>query len=244
MGKQVPLEELRHKRFQSIWCAKDAKETARLVKRDYVIRHNIEQFCKARGIDHVRTIIHGAKDCKVDLYALRVGVLVGKNKENINLLRKKISKASRWHRIEEVKDLKITSLGIQNQELDPDCIAIKVACDLERGKSFNASMKTHMQEATRFGATGIAITCSGRLNGNEIARTEPRKIGKVPKKTIRANTFYGFRHAYTKSGTCGVKVRINLSSKLSANKTVENPVKQKHFGSKKHFRIGEREVVA
>ena len=49
---------------------------------------------------------------------------------------------------------------------------------------------------------------SGRLAGNEIARTEWLREGSIPSHTLRAEIDYGFAEALTTYGIIGVKVWI------------------------------------
>ena len=58
------------------------------------------------------------------------------------------------------------------------------------------------------GAEGIRITCSGRLGGAEIARTEWYREGRVPLHTLRGNVDYAEAEAHTAYGVCGVKVWV------------------------------------
>ena len=69
-------------------------------------------------------------------------------------------------------------------------------------------MKKAMQQATRLGAKGIKITCSGRLGGREIAGSESYHEGTIPLQTIRADIDYGFAEAATTYGRIGIKVWI------------------------------------
>ena len=55
---------------------------------------------------------------------------------------------------------------------------------------------------------GIKVMVSGRLAGNEIARTEWLREGSIPSHTLRANIDYGFAEALTTYGIIGVKVWI------------------------------------
>ena len=52
------------------------------------------------------------------------------------------------------------------------------------------------------------ITCSGRLGGAEIARTEWYREGRVPLHTLRGNVDYAEAEAHTAYGVCGVKVWV------------------------------------
>ena len=47
------------------------------------------------------------------------------------------------------------------------------------------------------------ITCSGRLGGAEIARTEWYREGRVPLHTLRGNVDYAEAEAHTAYGVCG-----------------------------------------
>ena len=60
----------------------------------------------------------------------------------------------------------------------------------------------------RFGAHGIKVKMSGRLNGAEIARSEWSLVGQLPLHTLRADIDYGLAEAYTTMGIIGVKCWI------------------------------------
>ncbi|MBU1906011.1 MAG: 30S ribosomal protein S3, partial [Candidatus Omnitrophica bacterium] len=79
---------------------------------------------------------------------------------------------------------------------------------LERRVAFRRAVKRAMSQSMNAGAQGIRITCSGRLNGAEMSRTEMYKEGKVPLQTFRADIDYGFAEALTTYGLIGVKVWI------------------------------------
>ena len=69
-------------------------------------------------------------------------------------------------------------------------------------------MKRAMQSAMRLNAKGIKVMVSGRLAGNEIARTEWLREGSIPLHTLRANVDYGEAEALKTYGIIGVKVWI------------------------------------
>jgi small subunit ribosomal protein S3 len=76
-------------------------------------------------------------------------------------------------------------------------------------------MKKSVSMALKFGAQGIKITCSGRLGGAEMSRTEWYREGRVPLHTLRADIDYGFAEAKTTYGIIGVKVLIFKGEVLS-----------------------------
>ena len=76
--------------------------------------------------------------------------------------------------------------------------------------------------ALRLGAEGIRITCSGRLGGAEIARTEWYREGRVPLHTLRGNVDYAEAEAHTAYGVCGVKVWIFKGEILGHDPTAQD----------------------
>ena len=79
-----------------------------------------------------------------------------------------------------------------------------------------------MQSALRLGAQGIKVCLSGRLAGNEIARTEWLREGSVPLHTFRANVDYAEAEALTTYGIIGVKVWIYKGEVFTKDKNNTN----------------------
>jgi small subunit ribosomal protein S3 len=69
-------------------------------------------------------------------------------------------------------------------------------------------MRRAVQTATRAGALGVRVQCSGRLGGIEMSRREWYREGRVPLHTLRAKIDYGFAEAKTTFGRIGVKVWV------------------------------------
>ena len=87
-------------------------------------------------------------------------------------------------------------------------VAESIAQQLEKRIAFRRAMKKAINSALRFGAQGIKVSCSGRLGGAEMSRTEWFKEGRVPLHTLRADIDYGLAEARTTYGIIGVKVWI------------------------------------
>jgi small subunit ribosomal protein S3 len=85
-------------------------------------------------------------------------------------------------------------------------ISESVAAQLEKRVAFRRAMRKAVESALRFGAKGIKVRVSGRLNGAEIARSEWYLHGQLPLQTLRADIDYGFAEARTTYGQIGVKV--------------------------------------
>ena len=97
----------------------------------------------------------------------------------------------------------------------------------------------------RLNAKGIKVMLSGRLAGNEIARTEWLREGSIPSHTLRADIDYGFAEALTTYGIIGVKVWIYKGELMA--KDVEKEKKkgkkcysQSELNTEKHSRKNPR----
>ena len=91
---------------------------------------------------------------------------------------------------------------------DAIVIAENIAEQIEKRYPYRRAMKQAIANAIRSGAKGIKVSCSGRLAGAEMARTEHYKEGRIPLQTLRAKVDYGFATAITTLGTIGVKVWV------------------------------------
>ena len=104
---------------------------------------------------------------------------------------------------------------IQKPELDAQLIGESVAMQLEKRVAFRRAMRKAVESALRFGARGIKVRVSGRLNGAEIARSEWYLHGQLPLQTLRADIDYGFAEANTTYGQIGVKVWLYKGERLT-----------------------------
>ena len=108
-------------------------------------------------------------------------------------------------------------------ELDSQLVSEGIAQQLEKRIAFRRAMRRAVDGTLRFGAKGIKVRCSGRLNGAEIARTEWYLNGQLPLHTIRADIDYGFAEANTTYGVIGVKVWIYKGEVFEMQKSLKRP---------------------
>jgi small subunit ribosomal protein S3 len=107
-----------------------------------------------------------------------------------------------------VSEVFIDILEVNKPELDAQLVAENIALQLEKRVSFRRAMRKSVDSALRFGCKGIKVRVSGRLNGNEIARSEWYLQGRLPLHTLRADIDYGFAEAHTTYGIIGVKTWV------------------------------------
>jgi small subunit ribosomal protein S3 len=185
--------------WDSRWFAR-GDDYGNLLLEDLRIREFIVKNHAQAAISKV-VIERPAKLCRVSIYAARPGVIIGKKGADIEKLRKQIAQMTK-------SDVSLNIVEIRKPEIDAKLVAQGVADQLERRIAFRRAMKRAVQSALRLGAEGIKITCSGRLGGAEIARTEWYREGRVPLHTLRGNVDYAEAQAHTAYGVCGVKVWI------------------------------------
>jgi small subunit ribosomal protein S3 len=185
--------------WDSRWYA-DGDAYGRLLLEDLKIRKFVMETLPQAAISKV-VIERPAKLCRVSVYAARPGVIIGKKGADIDKLRKQLAAMTK-------SEVSLNIVEIRKPEIDAKLVAQSVADQLMRRVAFRRAMKRAVQSALRLGAEGIRITCSGRLGGAEIARTEWYREGRVPLHTLRANVDYAEAEAHTAYGVCGVKVWI------------------------------------
>ena len=185
--------------WDSRWFAA-GDDYGRLLLEDLRIREFVLKNHGQAAISKV-VIERPAKLCRVSIYAARPGVIIGKKGADIEKLRKQIASMTR-------SDVSLNIVEIRKPEIDAKLVGQGVADQLERRIAFRRAMKRAVQSALRLGAEGIKITCSGRLGGAEIARTEWYREGRVPLHTLRGNVDYAESQAHTAYGVCGIKVWI------------------------------------
>jgi ribosomal protein L16 len=112
----------------------------------------------------------------------------------------------------------VNIVEIKRPELDAVLIAQSVAEQLEGRVAFRRAMRKAVTAATKSGALGIRIQCSGRLGGAEMGRREWYREGRVPLHTLRAKIDYGTAVARTTIGACGVKVWVYRGEVLPGQK--------------------------
>ena len=201
MGQKANPTSLRlgvNRTWDSRWYADD--NYAGYLHEDVKIKEFLKKKLAQAGISRI-VIERPAKKARVTIHSARPGVVIGKKGQDIEALRKEIQSMT-------ASEVQLNILEVRKPELDAQLVADSVAQQLERRVAFRRAMKRVMQSALRLGAEGIKVSCSGRLGGAEIARSETYHEGTIPLQTIRADIDYGTAEAHTTYGRLGVKVWI------------------------------------
>ncbi|NLC72011.1 MAG: 30S ribosomal protein S3 [Desulfuromonadaceae bacterium] len=201
MGQKVNPIGLRlkiNKTWTSKWYAE--ADYAKLLHEDLKLSDFLKKRLYHAGISKVE-VERAASKAKINIYAARPGIIIGKKGSEVEALKKDLSKLTD-------EEIFINIQEVRKPEIDAQLVAENVALQLERRVAFRRAMKKSVSTALKFGAQGIKITCSGRLGGAEMSRTEWYREGRVPLHTLRGDIDYGHAEAKTTYGIIGVKVLI------------------------------------
>lgn len=193
------------KTWDSKWYAE--ADYAKNLHEDLKIRQFLKKRLYNAGISKVE-IERAANKTKINIHAARPGLIIGKKGAEVDLLKKDLAKITS-------REVFININEVRKPETDAQLVAENVALQLERRIAFRRAMKKSVSSSLKFGAKGIRITCSGRLGGAEMSRTEWYREGRVPLHTLRADIDFGFAEAKTTYGIIGVKVLIFKGEVLS-----------------------------
>lgn len=186
------------KTWRSQWFSE--KNYGELVHEDINIRKYLKKKLYHAGISRIE-IERAASKAKVNIYAARPGIIIGKKGSEIEKLKKELEGVSK-------SEIIINILEVRKPEVDAQLVAENVALQLERRVAFRRAMKKCVTSSLKFGAKGIRVNCAGRLGGAEMARSEWYREGRVPLHTLRADIDWGFAEAHTAYGLIGIKVWI------------------------------------
>ncbi|MCX5712398.1 MAG: 30S ribosomal protein S3 [Candidatus Omnitrophica bacterium] len=202
------------KNWHSRWFAKP-KDFPGLIEEDYKIRKLIRVRFKLAAVSKV-VIERLADKVKIRIFSARPGLIIGRHGADIERLREDLNSLVK-------KEVAIDIEEVKTPACDAQLIADNIAMQLEKRIAFRRATKRAMENAMQQGAKGIKVSCSGRLNGAEIARRETYKQGKVPLQTLRADIDYGFGEALTTFGLIGVKVWLYKGEILIAKRAPPAP---------------------
>ncbi|MCQ2562281.1 MAG: 30S ribosomal protein S3 [Alphaproteobacteria bacterium] len=233
MGQKVSpvsLREFINKVTDSRWIA-NKKTYAKLLAEDVKIRKFVENWklsdssSKADDKSKVKKIMTlkkaglakvviervGAK-LVVTIHSSRPGIIIGKEGADITKLREDIRKLVGTDKVV------VNVSEVRKPDLNAQLVAQSIAKQIEDRVAFKRAMKKAVQNASRAGAQGIKVMCSGRLNGAEIARSEQIREGRIPLHTLRADIDYASIQAKTTYGVVGVKVWIYTGDVVNKEK--------------------------
>ncbi|MEW6366761.1 MAG: 30S ribosomal protein S3 [Acidobacteriota bacterium] len=202
MGQKVHPYGFRlgfNKTWRSRWFSK--KDYANLLHEDLKVRKMIKERFHHAGVADVELERGGNNKVRVIIHTARPGIVIGKKGQELEKLRVDLQKHFRREFVVGIHE-------VDKPELNAQLISENIALQLKMRVAFRRAMRKAVETAHKFGARGIKVRCSGRLNGAEIARAEWYLQGRLPLHTLKADIDYGFAEAFTTYGQIGVKAWV------------------------------------
>ena len=206
MGQKVNPIGLRlgiNRDWDSVWF--DEKNYASKLHEDIILRNYINNKLAHASISRIE-IFRTPKRVSVTIHTARPGIVIGRGGSEVEALKKELKKFMGY-------DVNINVSEIKRPGLRAVLVGQNIAQQLEKKVNYRRAVKKAIQSTMSMGAEGIRVCVSGRLNGNEIARSETYREGRVPLHTLRAQIDYTIAESHTSYGIIGVKVWIYTGEK-------------------------------
>lgn len=193
--------------WKSRWFSKNSYQ--QFLKEDFFIRNFLTKKLAKSGLDRVE-IERSINAINVVVYAARPGLIIGRGGSGIEELREGIKRLMHKKLRAPLKvNLRLSVEEVKQPESRAAVVAQAIVEQLERRLPFRRVLKQGLEKVSQSkDVQGVKIMIKGRLDGNEIARKEWLRKGKIPLQTIRADIDYGQATAFTTYGTIGVKVWV------------------------------------
>jgi small subunit ribosomal protein S3 len=189
--------------WDSVWF--DEKNYASKLHEDIILRNYINNRLSHASISRIE-ISRTSKRVSVTIHTARPGIVIGRGGTEVETLKTELKKFMGY-------DVNINVSEIKRPGLRAELVGQNIAQQLEKKVNYRRAVKKAIQSTMSMGAEGIRVCVSGRLNGNEIARSETYREGQVPLHTLRAEIDYTSITSHTSYGTIGVKVWIYTGEK-------------------------------
>ena len=192
-----------NRNWDSVWF--DEKDYASKLQEDIILRNYINNRLNHASISRIE-ISRTPKRVSVTIHTARPGIVIGRGGTEVEALKAELKKFMGY-------DVNINVSEIKRPGLRAELVGQNIAQQLEKKVNYRRAVKKAIQSTMSMGAEGIRVCVSGRLNGNEIARSETYREGRVPLHTLRAQIDYTLTESHTSYGIIGVKVWIYTGEK-------------------------------
>ena len=204
MGQKISPISLRvgvYKDWKARWFS-DRRYSV-FLKEDFEIREYLEKKLRGMGVHQIE-IERSPDVLTVIITTSRPGLIIGRSGSGIDELRKSIVRM-----VKRKTAVKLDVHEFKNPESSARIVSEMMAEQIEKRIQYRRVLKQSLAKIlANKEVKGAKVTLSGRLDGNDIARTEHLEQGSLPLQTLRANVDYAQATAYTTYGTVGIKVWI------------------------------------
>ncbi|PIR38577.1 MAG: 30S ribosomal protein S3 [Candidatus Zambryskibacteria bacterium CG10_big_fil_rev_8_21_14_0_10_42_12] len=179
-----------------------------LLRSDVLIREFLEKKFRNMFVGSLE-IERTQKATRIIVETARPGLIIGRNGENMDKLKKELDTLIRKKKLHIGEELKIDVKEVKAAETNASIVADMVVDQLEKRMPFRRVLKGTVEKVmANREVQGVKITLSGIMGGSAMARTETKKAGRIPLQTFRADVDFAKKTAILQLGTIGVKVWI------------------------------------
>ncbi|MDR2760299.1 MAG: 30S ribosomal protein S3 [Rickettsiales bacterium] len=188
--------------WSSVWYD-DANYRKNLIN-DLQIQNYVAKNFKKYSISRV-VLERMGENLNILIKTSKPGVLIGKKGSDMEKI-KKFAENLRE------KNVAVKIVETEKPDMDAELVGQSIARQIENRATFKRVVKKALQSVMKYGALGVKIMISGRLNGVDISRTETYKEGSTPLQSLRSNIDYAQAEALCSYGIIGIKVWIYKKS--------------------------------
>ena len=190
------------------------------LQEDFLIKDFLRKTLADASVENI-IIEHSANKLNIIIESARPGLIIGRGGEGVETLKKgveaRLQKKNKKALVKVApRQIKIDIKELKNPWIYANLVGQMAAQQIEKRIPFRQVLKRTMERVMQNKEVkGIRMEVSGRLNGNEIARKEWLRQGRMPRQTIRADIDYAKNEAHCTYGVIGVKVWIYKGEKFN-----------------------------
>ncbi len=176
---------------------------------DLVIRQFLEKKLHGQFVSLIE-IERNEKVLRIIVETSRPGVIIGRSGDGALKLKNEIVAALTKRGLYNGKsEVRLDIREIKSPESNAMIVAQMMAEGLEKRMPYRRVAKQIVEKCmANRDVKGVKITVGGRLGGASIARSETRKLGRIPLQTFRADVDFARYEAKLPYGKIGIKVWI------------------------------------
>jgi len=191
--------------WESRWFTK--KKLRNYLEEDFIIRNFLEKRLKDSGVQNIE-IERSPGKVGIIINSARPGFIIGRGGKGAEDLKKELDRKLP-HPKGEKRDLKIDIREVRNPWISASLAGQWMAQQIEKRIAHRRVIKQALEKImANKEVKGARLEIAGRLGGNEIARREWLKQGRMPRQTLRAIIDYAHTEAHCTYGIIGIKVWI------------------------------------
>lgn len=210
------LKELNN--WNSRWLEK--KKFPQYLEEDFKIREFLQKKLEKIGIEKIEIERFSGKT-NVIISSARPGLIIGRGGGGVEELKRELEKLLLAGKLSQKKaqegkrEIRIEIREVKNPWMSANLSAQWMAQQIEKRIGYRRVLKQAVEKImSQKGVEGCRVEVAGRLDGNEIARREWLKKGRMPRQTLRADIDYANVQAFCTYGAVGVKVWIYKGEKF------------------------------